>query len=277
MNKVIGDKYKPTFHLNEIVKEIEALLGAHLVGLYLHGSLAMGGFNARNSDIDLLGVTRTQLTNLEACYLTELFLKKSTRPFPIEITFMNEQQLVDWEHPSMFDFHYSEYWRDEFEQKATGNTFLNVNWKDPDLAAHLTVTYHKGICLAGKPIHEVIPRVPEKDFVASVQNDYHDCLDNIVHDPVYCTLNLIRFYRYLKTGDIVSKLEGAKWGIKHFPEKFHTIIQSVLAIYQDNDGSSVLEADELYRIKAFLKVKIENLLLERSTGNSSRGMPDGAK
>ncbi|WP_051353084.1 aminoglycoside adenylyltransferase domain-containing protein [Thalassobacillus devorans] len=276
MNKVNGDSNKPDFHLNEIGKEIEALLGSKLVGLYLHGSLAMGGFNASNSDIDLLGVTKARLNNLEARYLTELFLTKSTRPFPIEITFMHEQQLVDWEHPSMFDFHYSEYWRDEFEQKKTGDTFVNVNWKDPDLAAHLTVTYHKGICLAGKPTHEVLPRVPEKDFVASIQNDYYDCLDNIVHDPVYCTLNLIRFYRYLKAGDIVSKLEGAKWGIRTLPEEFHTIIQSVLAIYQENDDSIVLEAGELFKIKAFLKGKIENLL-EQNTRNSPRGMTDGAK
>lgn len=276
MNNVNGDRNNPDFHLTEIVKEIEALLRSNLVGLYLHGSLAMGGFNARNSDIDLLGITKTRLTNQEARYLTGLFLTKSTRPFPIEITFMHEQQLVDWEHPSMFDFHYSEYWRDEFEQKKTGDTFVNVNWKDPDLAAHLTVTYHKGICLVGKPIHEVLPRVPEKDFVASIQNDYYDCLDNIVHNPVYCTLNLIRFYRYLKAGDIVSKLEGAKWGIKHLPEEYHTIIQSVLAIYQENDGSIVLEAEELFRIKAFLKVKIENLL-ERSNGNNPRGMSDGEK
>ncbi|HXQ57646.1 MAG TPA: nucleotidyltransferase domain-containing protein, partial [Actinomycetes bacterium] len=37
------------------------VLGPALVGLYLHGSAAMGGWSAEHSDIDLLGVVARPL------------------------------------------------------------------------------------------------------------------------------------------------------------------------------------------------------------------------
>lgn len=50
------------------------ILGNNLVGLYLHGSLALGGFNPRRSDVDYIAVMQappareTRLRLLEAVY-----------------------------------------------------------------------------------------------------------------------------------------------------------------------------------------------------------------
>src|SRR4029079_8787631 len=47
--------------LSALAREIEAILGPELVGIYLYGSLASGDFSPETSDIDFLVVTRNLL------------------------------------------------------------------------------------------------------------------------------------------------------------------------------------------------------------------------
>ena len=47
--------------LGAFVEQSRAILGENLVGVYLHGSLAMGCFNPRSSDVDLLVVVREDI------------------------------------------------------------------------------------------------------------------------------------------------------------------------------------------------------------------------
>ena len=46
--------------LDQAVDLFKEELGSHLVGVYLHGSLAMGCFNPEASDVDLLVVAARQ-------------------------------------------------------------------------------------------------------------------------------------------------------------------------------------------------------------------------
>ena len=48
--------------LDEIVKSYYGILKDNLVGIYLHGSLALGCFNPKVSDIDFLIVARDKLS-----------------------------------------------------------------------------------------------------------------------------------------------------------------------------------------------------------------------
>src|SRR5690242_9294878 len=47
--------------VTRLVVALQALLGANLLGVYLHCSLAMGCFNPEQSDIDLLVVVRDSM------------------------------------------------------------------------------------------------------------------------------------------------------------------------------------------------------------------------
>src|ERR1700694_385121 len=53
------------------------LLSDNLIGIYLHGSLAMGCFNPRRSDIDLIVVTRRGITPEVKRRLVALLLNNS--------------------------------------------------------------------------------------------------------------------------------------------------------------------------------------------------------
>ena len=248
--------------LFKLQKKISEIIKEDLVGIYIHGSLAMGGFNPSSSDIDLLVVTNEPMAVETKRKLAKLFLTYSGSPFPIEISFLNTQQLKVWQHPCPFDFHYSESWRERYAEDLLSGTnkFLNgdVN-TDADLAAHITITNKRGICVYGKPIDEVFPLIPPSDYLSSIMFDFEDCLENIEEDPIYCTLNLIRVYWYLLEGVISSKQEAGDWGLSTFPEEMRHTVKKVIECYSD-DKAHVFDKDELLLVKNYVSKNVQKLL-----------------
>ncbi|WP_277674581.1 aminoglycoside adenylyltransferase domain-containing protein [Piscibacillus halophilus] len=230
----------------------------YVTGIYLHGSLAMGGFNPNRSDVDILVVTKNPLTVKCKKTLAQLFLDRSNSPYPIEISFLNIGQLHNWQHPCPYDFHYSEYWRDQYKRELMLGTsnFINEHAKtDGDLAAHITIINHKGISLEGKPIEEVFPPVPNNDYISSISTDFEECLDRILIDPIYCTLNLLRVYWYLKDGKISSKQEAGQWGMKTLPQKYKPSIEKVIhGCHREHFRNS-----ELLELKNYIADCMKNL------------------
>ncbi|WP_236560920.1 aminoglycoside adenylyltransferase domain-containing protein [Pontibacillus sp. HMF3514] len=244
-------------------KEITKIINDDLVGFYIHGSLAMGGFNPNSSDIDVLVVTENSITVQTKRELAKLFVKHSNSPYPVEISFLNKDQLKDWKHPCPFDFHYSEFWRERYEKDLLRETHIYLNGEintDPDLAAHITLTNNKGICIVGKPIVEAFPLIPRTDYISSILGDFKDCIENIEEDPIYCTLNLIRVFWYLKEGVICSKQEAGNWGISTFPEEFSITVKKVAECYAGHKHTYDLEKDDLVLLGNYISDNVQNLL-----------------
>jgi streptomycin 3"-adenylyltransferase len=129
------------------VDAVRDALGDNLAGVYLHGSLAMGCFNAERSDIDLLVVTQRGMMIEEKRRVAELLLRHSAAPRPIEISFLSEQDLHPWQYPTPFDFHYGEDWREHYEKDLATDQWRKWNQdqhRDSDLAAHITVALNRG-------------------------------------------------------------------------------------------------------------------------------------
>ena len=51
-----GSDSEVQLYLDRVVSTLREHLGAELVGVYLHGSLAMGAFDPGRSDVDILAV-----------------------------------------------------------------------------------------------------------------------------------------------------------------------------------------------------------------------------
>ncbi|MGI8387826.1 aminoglycoside adenylyltransferase domain-containing protein [Robertmurraya sp. P23] len=244
-------------------KRISEIIKDDLIGIYIHGSLAMGGFNPKSSDIDVLVVTNKSMTVETKRKLAKLLLMQSSSPYPVEISFLNTEQLRVWQHPCPFDFHYSEFWRERYANDLLSGTdkFLNgdVN-TDADLAAHITITNKRGVCVYGKSIDEVFPLVPSSDYLSSIMGDFTDCLENIEEDPIYCTLNLIRVYWYLKEGVVSSKQEAGNWGLSKFPKEMKNTVEKVVKCYSNDKDTYGFEKDELVKLKNYILNDVKKLL-----------------
>lgn len=246
------------FNLNKSIKEI---IDDNYVGFYIHGSLAMGGFNPKGSDIDVLVITNKSIEIEDKRKLTRFFLNYSNSPYPIEISFLKTEQLLQWKHPCPFDFHYSEFWRERFEKDLLNGTYQFLNGDthtDADLAAHLTITYQRGICVEGNPINQVFPIIPESDYRSSILGDYQECLENIEEDPINCLLNLVRVFWYLKEGVISSKQEAGNWGLKNFPQELSNTISKVVDSYANGNGTNTFEKDELLLLRNYISNNVQN-------------------
>lgn len=249
-----------------LLDDIKRVIESNFLGFYLHGSLAMGGFNPVKSDIDCLIVTHRSLNIDYKRQLARLFLKSSNNPFPVEVSFLNREQLKNWTHPSPFDFHYSEFWRERYEKDLSNGTsfFLNEEIKtDPDIAAHLTITKRRGICLEGPPIETTIPTIPRAHYISSIMGDYQECLDTILNDPIYCTLNLLRVYWFLKDSTISSKLEAGQWGLSTLPKELVSTLHKINDCYSSrlaHSRTNSLDKKELLAIKKYIEGEVNGLL-----------------
>ncbi len=238
----------------EVRQQVDQLAAAfiqfipNLTGIYLHGSLAMGCFNPTQSDLDLLVVSQEKMPAAAVPPILASLLEISRRPVPVEVSFLNQQDLRPWQHPALYDLHYSEGWREEMwrqhEDGSWTEKFLAVK-RDSDLAAHITMTLKYGVCLWGESAAAVLPTVPPADFADSILTDVDWTSERMLKFPVYTILNLCRGYAFLRDGLILSKAQGAQWALQNLEEKWQKIIQQGLDGYQADSEGPIFTEDEV--------------------------------
>lgn len=234
---------------------LHEILRDNLTGVYLHGSLAMGCFNPQRSDIDLLVVTRRGMTVETKWRIAGLLLHCSNDPRPIEISLLSESNLQPWRHPTPFDFHFGEDWRKGLEEQMADGRWRTWNDEprtDADLAAHITITRHRGICLYGEPIADVFPDVPHEDYIDSIVSDYWWGLERIERFPVYFVLNACRILACLREGRVCSKDEGGAWALRTLPEAFHPLVAQALQVYRGSGAEERFDETTLERFVGYV-------------------------
>ena len=146
--------------LARLAEGLTAILADRLVGVYLHGSLALGCFQPAASDLDVLVVTERPPDPDQLSRLAALLRDTSAAPCPIEVSSLTWSYLHPWRYPTAYDFHYSETWRTRMTALLAAGSWADAPipaGTDPDLAAHCTIVRARGSVLAGAPIAEVFP------------------------------------------------------------------------------------------------------------------------
>lgn len=232
-----------------------AILDDELVGIYLHGSLAMGCFNPERSDIDLLVVTTQPMSLNTKRRFIEMLLWISNAPRSIEIHFLVGAEIHPFQHPLPFDLHYSESWREQMSTDLASGQWQHWNdhkRRDSDLAAHLMITNARGIVFYGRPIAGVLPAVPSEDYANSIIGDYKYGRGRRQQKPMYFILNACRVLAYLNEKKIVSKDEGGVYGLAMFPTEFHPLLQQALDIYRGLQPMTPFDEDLLDRFALWM-------------------------
>ncbi|AQQ52614.1 hypothetical protein B0X71_05550 [Planococcus lenghuensis] len=247
--------------IRTLMSEIGTVLNGNFAGFYIHGSLAMGGFNPARSDADVLVITAQPLSVHEKQQLRKILLIRSLESLPIEITVMNKEQLTKWQHPSPFDFHFSEVWRYRTDQPAA----------DPDLAAHLTVLKHRGFCICGEPAAKIMPEIPWPDYVDAILSDFDDCRKAPMINPVYSVLNAIRVLMAVKERMIASKKEAGDWGLGELPEEWHGLVR----LAADNYASGKDKEMDSMKVDEFLGYIENEIKQEMRNGHAEENYRSG--
>ncbi len=219
--------------LSRFTKMSKAIFGNNLVGIYLHGSAAMGCFHKEKSDLDLLLVVEKEpLDDEKYAFMNGVAALNEEAPAKgLELSVVKREVCKPFIYPTPFELHFSmthlNWWKespDDYVAKMKGT--------DKDLAAHFTIINQYGIALYGAPVAEVFGPVPEEDYIDSIWFDVEGAQEEILDNPMYLTLNLCRVLGFLQDNLVLSKKSGGEWGLANMPERFCGVISEALLCYE---------------------------------------------
>lgn len=246
--------------IDGLLDSFGALLGGNLLAVYLHGSLAAGGFQPQSSDVDLLVVVARPLLRDTKLGLAQTLLERSGAPSPIELSVLARADLEPWRQPAPYQFHFSEAWRARFVADTAATDWLRwpdgVTGTDRDLALHVAMTCAHGIALVGAPPAELLPAVPRADLLNAILYDLDEAERRIVDLPVYTVLNIVRALRYVRDGALVSKDAGAVWALAALPETQAAQVARALAVRRGESAEMEWDATALRRFARELVAEI---------------------
>lgn len=235
------DKYADL--LESFVSRSENILGENLVGVYLHGSAVMGCFHEKKSDIDLLVVVAEGIPDhIKRRYMDMVVdLNRNAPAKGIELSILREQVCKPFVYPTPFEIHFSVAHLNWY-LSAPDDYIRRMKGNDKDLAAHVTVLYHRGRTLYGKAFRDVFSSVSRADYFDSIWCDVENAEEDIISDPMYVILNLCRVLAYRTDNLILSKQEGGQWGMENVPDpRYQKLIGDALRAYQTGEPVTVDE------------------------------------
>jgi predicted nucleotidyltransferase len=203
--------------LADLLAGIQQTLAERLVGFYLYGSLATGGFEPGISDIDLLAATADDITPADLVHLREMHAE-IVRSHPawddrIEVLYYSVESLGKFkEHRGRIAV-ISPGEPLHVREEGAGADWL-MNW-------HLIT--HGGRMLFGPDPRGFITPTTNDEFIDSLV-DHLQTSDEWIASArnrkaqSYVVLTVCRTLVAIHTGEHSSKREAAEWVAGHFPE-----------------------------------------------------------
>jgi predicted nucleotidyltransferase len=239
-----------------VATAMATLLGSRLVGVYLHGSAVLGGFDVRRSDVDVLVVCKEPITAAEqwaaADSLSEEHLPCPARGLELSIVTLEVTRRPSAE--PAFELHMT---------TASDDTKVvdgHQHRGDPDLVLHFAVCRTAGRLLSpGLPAAEVFGPLSEDLVLARLSTELRWSAERVPNE--YAVLNACRAWRFAVDGAIVSKIDGGRWALERASDADHALIEHALD-HQRCLPAADLDPSAVIRFVA----QVQSCLAENLTG-----------
>jgi predicted nucleotidyltransferase len=215
--------------LSNLLGKVKAILKNQLVGMYLYGSLATGGFTPDRSDIDFLVVTETRLSEsilqaLEKMH-SEMIAEGSKWNLKLEGSYIPRADIRRY--------------------NPENGPYLCVNEGQIYRARHdsamvliLHTLREKGVVVEGpKPSHLIDPIAADELKRVTVEN-LHEWWEPMLKDQSklqrndyrsYAVLTMSRILFTLRFGTLASKEEAGEWAQGVLGGQYAVLIEEALA------------------------------------------------
>lgn len=144
-------------------------------------------------------------------------------------------------YPTPYELHFSIAHLDWY-RRDPGEYIRKMKGTDKDLAAHIMILYYRGKTIFGKPCRKVFLPPSDADYFDSIWCDVQNAAGEITGNPVYLILNLCRVLAYKKERWILSKEEGASWGLDRLPARYRALISQAAEAYRTGASGEVEES-----------------------------------
>lgn len=188
-------------YLDEVVEQLRDVVD--LEAAYLIGSTATGAFEPGRSDIDVYVVTRESLEDAEKRQLVERIEALVCPARKLELVVYSRDQASGPDPRFELNLNTGEH------VAFTPDTGLPQEWSCWYVLDR-AIAEHKAVPLVGPPWAEVFAPVRREQVLRAIEESL-EWQDR--HDPTgrSSILNALRSWRWLETGDWISKPDAAHW------------------------------------------------------------------
>jgi predicted nucleotidyltransferase len=237
--------------LDELHHDIRHTLGDRLIGLYLYGSLVSGGFIEGVSDVDLLAVTASCISDDEFRRLDAMH-QAVVEPHPawrgrLEIAYVSVRALRTFKTETSTIAVISP--GEPFHFKEAGKEWL-INW---------WLVRERGVTLYGPDPETLIPPISREEFLDQVW-EHARLWRAWVKDAAnrkgqsYARLTMCRALYAATHGEQVSKQRAARWAQAHLPE--HAVLIDEALAWRVAEGNPIADDATTAATVAFVELMI---------------------
>jgi streptomycin 3"-adenylyltransferase len=188
-------------YASRLVVNLQAAAGASLTGVYLHGSGALGDWDPRRSDVDVLVVAQTGDVTAYADVLTAV--RTHCPGTGIEASVVRADAARNPSAPWPYLVHVTDR---EVVLGEAGDG-------DEDLILHYAVCREHGAAAFGPDPSAVFGCIARDIIVEQLARELRWALDHAGES--YAVLNACRALRFAREGVLCSKSEGGAWAVRN--------------------------------------------------------------
>lgn len=242
-------------YVKAVAAAFEHVLHDDLVGVYLHGSAVLGGFNVHRSDIDILAVVREPIPKLKHGVVDAI--QSIEVPCPavgLEMSIVTLPSAANPTTKPLFEVHMTTAPQDS--KVVDGDDHPG----DPDLVLHYAVCRAAGRVLHGSPPDQVFAPVSEELIMSQLLDELHWASESAAGECA--VLNACRAWLYAVERRLVSKIGGGQWAMDKAAEEEKNLVFSAI---QRQKGRMDVRTDE-NAARRFVGAVIRRINLARSEG-----------
>jgi hypothetical protein len=222
--------------LNDLLASTQAILDQRFCGMYLSGSLALGDFDPRSSDIDYVVVTDAALDDDQFGALQAMHagFNRSDSPWATEV----EVIYLPLEALRRYDPARTRY---PHIQRG-GDQVLEMDDLDGGWAIHAAILREHGMTVAGTPVRPLIDPIEPDDLRRAMVSLMEVWWGPMRYDPaplqrsgyqIYTVSTMCRILYTMEIGAVASKPAAARWARQTLGERWAGLIERALTWQKD--------------------------------------------
>jgi predicted nucleotidyltransferase len=216
--------------LQKLLADAQTILGEYFIGLYIHGSLAVGDFNPKRSDVDFLVVTKGNLPGELLPELASMHARLSASGLPwadkLEGSYIPQASLrshdpAHVDHPAL---------------RVDGSFAVDGHGYEWVIQRH--VLRQHGVVLAGPPLQDLIDPIQPDELRQAARATLEEWWAPMLEDPsrlrsreyqAYAALTMCRILYTLRYGAVVTKSQAPRWAQAELGEPWTGLIEQALS------------------------------------------------
>lgn len=222
--------------LDEYIALVNERLPNTLEGLYIQGSIALGAYVGKSSDIDFITITNRRLQEADAMVLSEIHSRIATQ---------NKNPEMDGVYIMREDAGRLTLGNDNYLNYNSGKISYRSDF-DPIIWWILKT---RGIRILGTERHALNFDIQSTHLLSYVNGNMNSYwaervkrmenssaelsnfpAEDIDEEIEWSVLGLLRQFYTLKERDIISKLDAGEYALLHLPVEWHPIIKEAMNI-----------------------------------------------